>query len=284
MDYRSREIDDRRPLVAGVIGWPIAHSQSHVIHNFWMHCLGLDGHYVRLPVAPKNIGSALNALPLLGFRGVNLTLPYKEAGARLVGSIEPSAVSLGAINCVRIDADGALYGMNTDIEGFLEPLAGQVLKGSSVVVLGAGGAARAVVAALKQKEIGPITIVNRSLSRGKELLEHFDMEGVVAPWKFADRAIGEAEIVVNASSLGMQGQPELPLTLDHLRSDSLVYDIVYTPLETRLLSQARARGCRVIDGMSMLIGQAARAFTVFYGKSPPRDREIEQQLRTLLTK
>ena len=263
------------PPVAGVIGWPIAHSKSPIIHRFWLDRLGLDGDFSRLPVAPERLGDAIRALPALGLRGVNVTVPHKEAVIAHLDHIEPDAQTIGAVNMVVVE-QGALVGGNTDAAGFAAPLADLPLDGAHVVVVGAGGAARAVLATLKARSVGHVTLLNRSVERAKALLRDFALQGTVAG---LDAPVPPASLLVNASSLGMVGQPPLHLDLAAQPADAVVYDLVYVPLETELLARARARGLPTIDGLAMLIGQAAVAFERFFGAEPPREHDAELRAR-----
>lgn len=266
------------PPVAGVIGWPIAHSKSPIIHRFWLEKLGLDGDYSRLPVAPDRLGDAIRALPALGFRGVNVTVPHKEAVIAHLDRLEPEAQAIGAINMVVVE-QGVLVGGNTDAAGFAAPLASLPLDGAQVVVVGAGGAARAVLATLRARSVGHVTMLNRSLERAEALLRDLALNGTAAG---LDAPLPPASLLVNASSLGMVGQPPLQLDLTPLASDAVVYDLVYAPLETELLGRARASGLATIDGLEMLVGQAAVAFERFFGVAPPREHDAE--LRARLTR
>ena len=260
---------------AGVIGWPIAYSKSPIIHRFWLQALGLDGDYSRFAVRPDQVGRALKALPALGFAGVNVTVPHKLAVMAHLDRIEPDAQAIGAVNTVVVE-DGRLVGTNTDMAGFLEPLHGLPLGKAAVV--GAGGAARAILLGLQRHGVRHVTLMNRSVDRAAELLCSLGVTGHAVS---LETPLPPVDLLVNASSLGMKGQPPLRLDLSALPNDGIVYDIVYAPLETELLRAARTRGLRAIDGLEMLIGQAAIAFERFFGAAPPRGRDAE--LKALLT-
>ena len=260
---------------AGVIGWPIAHSKSPLIHRFWLQALGLDGDYSRFAVAPDGLGAAIRALPALGISGVNVTVPHKIAVMAHLDAVEPVAAAIGAVNTVVVEG-GRLIGTNTDMAGFLEPLQGGPAPERAVVV-GAGGAARAVLLGLKQWGVAEIVVMNRSVERAAALLAELGVAGQAIG---LDRPVPQAALLVNASSLGMKGEPPLRLDLAPLAAGATVYDIVYAPLKTELLAEAEARGMRCIDGLNMLIGQAAVAFERFFGAAPPRARDAE--LRGLL--
>ena len=265
------------PPSAGVIGWPVAHSKSPTIHRFWLGKLGLDGDYSRFPVQPENLGTAIRALPALGLRGVNVTIPHKVAVMAHLDRIDAAAAAVGAVNTVHVTADG-LVGYNTDVAGIAGPIAHLALAGRPVVILGAGGAARAALAVARQLD-GPVTLVNRSADRATALLAEMQVAGTVqAPGV----ALPAAALLINATSLGMTGQPPLDIDLTPLAADACVFDCVYAPLDTPLLQAARARGLTTIDGLSMLIGQAAAAFELFYGAPAPR--QFDDALRALLVK
>lgn len=275
------------PLLAGLIGWPVAQSKSPVIHEFWLRELGLDGHYVRLPVRPGEVARAFRGMVALGFAGIQATMPHKRACYDLVDHHTPAARALGAVNTVIVEDDGSLTGENTDLPGFVEPIADLDLAGEQVTVLGAGGAAAAVIAGLVGLGARRIAVVNRSSEGTARLLGDMaetlsGCEVVEAGWDRADALAADSRLVANATSLGMEGMPPLPLSVTDLRSDAIVYDIITHPHETPLLKAASARGLRVHDGLEMLVGQAREAFRRFYGAEPPKDRDAD--LRALLTR
>jgi len=261
---------------AGVIGWPIAHSKSPLIHRFWLQALGIDGDYARFLVRPEDIGAAVRALPALGLAGVNVTVPHKLAVMEHLDVVDAVARAIGAVNTVVCEG-GRLLGTNTDMSGFLEPLTPAPV--GHAVVVGAGGAARAVLLGLKSLGVEHVTLMNRSVERASALLDALEVPGHAVGLKMP---LPPAELVVNASSLGMVGQPPLDLDLRSLPVGATVYDIVYAPLETRLLAAARAGGFRCIDGLEMLVGQAAVAFALFFGVKPPR--ALDSELRALLVR
>ena len=267
------------PPSAGVIGWPVGHSKSPLIHRFWLAKLGLDGDYGRFPVHPDSLGTAIRALPPLGLRGVNVTVPHKVAVMAYLDRVDPVAERIGAVNTV-ITGDGTLTGFNTDAAGFLDPLGALVQGFQTVVVIGAGGAARAVIAAVSDAGVKDIIVVNRSAGKAVALMDEFSALGcteILHP----GLCVTPCDLLVNATSLGMAGQPPLDIVLDDLDPSTIVYDIVYSPLETPLLAAARAHGMRTIDGLQMLVGQAAAAFELFFGQPAPRQHDAE--LRALLT-
>lgn len=261
-----------RARLAGVMGWPVAHSRSPALHGFWLDQHRIDGAYMPLAVQPENLRRALQALPLLGFAGCNLTIPHKEAALEIVDEIDSSAHRTGAVNTITIDKRGRLRGSNSDGFGFLEALrAGapgwQASKGPAVV-LGAGGAARAVVATLIEADAPEIRLVNRTPARGAALAQ--SLRGPVRgiSWENRAGALAGASLLVNATSLGMEGQPALDLPLDQLPPDAVVNDIVYVPLDTPLLAAARARGNVAVDGLDMLLHQARPGFAAWFGILP----------------
>lgn len=264
---------------AEVIGDPIAHSKSPLIHGFWLNALGMDAEYRKTQVMAEGLPAYFaQAAADPAWRGCNITIPHKETALDHIEDRGGVRESIGAINLVLRDGD-ALIGTNTDAGGFFAPLADLDLADVPVVVIGAGGAARAVLFALSRIGVGPVTLINRSTLKGAGLLVHFGLRGdVVTPGAPLPE---DAGLVVNASPLGMVGQPPLDIDLSPLPQDAVVYDIVYAPIDTPLLVQARARGLETVDGLEMLIGQAAIAFELLFGAAPPRERDAE--LRALLT-
>lgn len=263
---------------AEVIGDPIAQSKSPLIHNFWLEALELPGDYRRQHVTAEGLADYVadrRADP--DWRGCNVTMPHKAAIMDLVDDPGDIRGTIGAMNSIVRQRDGTLIGTNTDAAGFYAPLAETDLEGAPVIVVGAGGAARAVLFALARAKVGPVTILNRSPLKAMGLLATFGLKGDVLA---LDAALPPAALLVNASSLGMAGQPPLDLDLSGLPDDAIVYDLVYSPLETRLLKAAAARGLSTVDGLDMLIGQAALAFELFFGAPPPEGRDDE--LRALL--
>ncbi len=261
--------------VAGVIGWPIGHSRSPRLHGHWLARYGIDGAYVPLAVPPGRLAAALDGLRALGFRGANVTVPHKEEAMRLCTRLTPRAEAIGAANTLIVTEDG-LLGDNSDGFGFLanlqESLAGWTAKGKRCLVLGAGGASRAVVWSLVDAGASTVVILNRSRSRAVSLAEA--MGGTIRPWEERSEALAEADLLVNTTSLGMQGQTPLSIDLSTLPADAVVTDLVYTPLETELLAAARARGNRVVDGLGMLLHQARPGFSAWFGVEPTVDDEL----------
>lgn len=270
---------DKRIPLAGVIGHPIAHSRSPALHGYWLKTYGLPGHYVPMDVAPADLETVLRSLPKAGFVGANVTVPHKEAALRLADHVSDRASVIGAANTLVFRADGSIHADNTDGYGFMQNLrAGApdwVPQDGPAVVFGAGGAARAVLQALAEAGVPEILLTNRTRSRADHLKEEFGQRISVVDWVQAGNVIENAELVVNTTSLGMQGQPELRVPLDGLQPGTVVTDLVYTPLKTRLLEQAEAAGCTVVDGLGMLLHQAVPGFERWFGLRP----EVTEETR-----
>ena len=264
---------------AQVIGAPIAQSKSPLIHRFWLDRLAIEGSYNAVQVTSAELADHLAQVrhdP--AWRGCNVTIPHKIAVMDLVDDPGDVRASIGAMNTIFRAEDGSIAGTNTDAAGFVSPIADVDLSGQPVAVIGSGGAARAILFALAQIGAGPVTLIARNPLKGAALLSHFRLKGDVKP---LTAPLPPVALLVNASPLGMIGQPPLEIDLDPLPDQALVYDIVYAPLETPLLQQAAARGLETIDGLDMLIGQAALAFELFFGTAPPR--EDDDAVRALLT-
>jgi shikimate dehydrogenase len=271
------------PLLAGVVGRPIGHSRSPRLHRHWLARHGLSGDYVALEVAPEDLGQVLRALPLMGFRGVNVTIPHKEAALALADEATDLAHAVGAANTLTF-RDGRIHADNTDVEGFVEALRGGApgwdpARGPATV-LGAGGAARAVVAGLLAAGVPRLLLANRSRERAEALARDLDVlaEGriEVRDWVEAGNLVEEAATLVNATSLGLRGGPALRVPLDGLHAGQVVADIVYDPLETPLLAAARAAGARAVDGLGMLLHQAVPAFERWFGVRPVVDEDLRR--------
>ena len=254
------------------MGWPVAHSRSPLIHGHWIAERGLRGAYVQLPVRPEDLTDALRSLPKLGFAGCNLTIPHKVAALSIVDRVEPLAQRIGAVNTVVVEADGSLTGRNTDAYGFLQSLheaqpAWRAEAGPAVVV-GAGGAARAVVAALLDAGVPEIRLCNRSIDKAQALASDFGAQVQVLAWDQRSQALADIALLVNTTNQGMHGQSALDLALDGLAPQAVVCDIVYVPRLTPLLAEAVARGNPVVYGLGMLIHQARPAFEAWFGVLP----------------
>ena len=258
--------------LAGVMGWPVAHSRSPTLHNHWITQYGLRGAYVLLPVQPEKIEQALRALPVLGFAGCNLTIPHKVAAMAIVDHLEPLAQRIGAANTIVVGADGALTGRNTDAYGFIQSLRdaqpGWRADAGPACVVGAGGAARAVMAGLLDEGASEIRLSNRSDAKAMDMAQEFGPRVRAVPWAERHAALEGVALLVNTTNQGMHGQEALDLRLDVLPATALVSDIVYVPLETPLLVAAKARGNATVNGLGMLLNQARPAFEAWFGPLP----------------
>lgn len=266
---------------ACVIGHPVAHSRSPLIHKHWLAELKIEGDYIRQDVPPEQIAAFLKNFASSGFAGANVTVPYKEAAFRALKHPDPVAAYLKAANTLWLE-NGELLGMNTDVYGFLAHLDESVpdwnRNARTAVVLGAGGAARAIVYALMERGLERIHVVNRTPERAEAIAADFGSKVAAASWPSLPTKLRDASLVVNATSLGMTGQPPLGVDLKPLREDSIVYDIVYVPLETPLLAAARARRLLAVDGLGMLLHQAVPGFEKWFGVRP----RVSHALRAVL--
>jgi len=279
-----------RTRLAGIMGWPVTHSRSPALHNFWIDEHGIDGVYVPLPVPPEHLAQALRALPALGFRGFNLTLPHKQAALAIVDRVDPLARRIGAMNTVVVAVDGSLEGSNTDVFGFRENLRERApdwkASAGPAIILGAGGAARAIVAALIEMKVEEIRIVNRTRARVERVADDLASPTTritIHPWSERDTVQREAGILVNTTSLGMTGEPALDIDLSQLPPSAVVADIVYVPLETPLLAAARQRGHLTVDGLGMLLHQGRPGFEAWFGSPVRVTREQRAAVLTTLT-
>jgi len=261
--------------LAAVIGDPIGHSRSPRLHGHWLARHGIAGQYVPLHVRPDDLAQALSLLPRLGFVGVNVTLPHKEAVLSLASRVTPLAARIGSANTLTFGTDG-FEADNTDAHGFTWNILDAVPDWTprTVAMIGAGGASRAVVVALQDRGASEIRITNRSPDRAQQLAAEFGLTAV--PWSERDQMLAGCDTLVNATSQGMTGQPALDLPLDALPRSALVTDLIYTPLETPLLAMARARGNSVVDGLGMLLHQAAPGFERWFGQRPCVDAALRQ--------
>ena len=266
-----------------VIGWPIKHSRSPLIHNYWITQFGIDGHYDRTAVPPENLQDFLDAMAKNGLAGCNVTVPHKEAVFEQVKVADDFTGRLGAVNTVYLN-DGVLTGTNTDGIGFLQNLKtgspGWDPKEGPATVLGAGGAARAVLAMLSDAGVPEIRVTNRTPERAAHLSAQFAPHCIPVPWEHRSVALEDCALLVNTTSLGMTGSPPLDLDLDQLPISATVNDIVYAPLKTVLLARAEARGNSVVDGLGMLLHQAVPGFALWFGRTP----EVTPQLRELVVR
>jgi shikimate dehydrogenase len=278
-----------RTRLAGIMGWPIGHSRSPALHNFWLAEHGIDGVYVPMAVRPERLGEALRALPVLGFRGCNLTIPHKQMALSIIDRVEPVARRIGAVNTVVVAADGSLEGSNTDAYGFRENLreyvSGWEPTAGAAVVLGAGGAARAVVAALIEDGAAEIRVVNRTIGRAESVARDLAVPGIriaAYPWNMRAEVLEGAGVLVNTTSLGMTGEPGLEIDLALLPRAAVVADIVYVPLDTNLLVAARQRGHRTVDGLGMLLHQGRPGFEAWFETPVRVTRELRAAVLTTL--
>ena len=271
-----------RFLLAGLMGDPVMHSRSPRLHNYWLAQHGLAGAYLPLAVKAPGLRAALRALPALGFSGCNLTIPHKEAALAIVDRVDPLARRIGAMNCVVVAADGSLTGQNHDAFGFIESVReaqpGWRADAGPIVVIGAGGGARAVLVGLIDQGANEIRLINRTRARGEALQR--DLDGPITPLAWSDRAaaLEGAAMLVNTTSQGMMGEPPLDLALDRLPARALVSDIIYIPRETPLLAAARQRGNPTVNGLGMLLHQARPAFHAWFGVMP----QVTPELRALI--
>lgn len=271
-----------RSRLAGVLGWPVGHSRSPRLHNHWLERYGIDGAYVPLPVRPESFASAVTALADLGFLGANVTVPHKEAALRVCDEVTSSARRIGAVNTLFFHNERIL-GDNTDAYGFIQNLFEGCPKWKATsgpaVVLGAGGAARALCVALMDAGAPEILIANRTRTRAEKLADSLSQDSGgerlrIVEWGHWSDMLSGANLLVNATSLGMSGQPPLDIDLSALPGTALVNDIVYAPLETDLLLRARERGNWVVDGLGMLLHQAVPGFTGWFEQTPEVDEEL----------
>ena len=265
--------------VDGVCGWPVAHSLSPRLHDYWLRHHGVDGAYVPFAVRPEDLAQALAALPALGIAGVNLTVPHKEAALACVDRLSEAAASIGAVNTIVVDPRGHLVGDNTDAFGFYHNLTASVLwwraERHPSVVIGAGGAARAVAHALVTAGAPAVRLVNRTRARAERLAAALGPRVEAVAWEDGARTLADAGLLVNATSLGMKGQPPLVLDLSPMPQTAVVSDLVYAPLITPLLARARDRGHPIVDGLGMLLHQARPGFAAWFGIEP----EVTDELR-----
>ena len=271
-----------RFLLAGVMGWPVMHSRSPKLHNYWFEKYGLAGTYVPLAIKPEGLKTALRALPGLMFSGCNLTIPHKQAAMAIVDEVDAVARKIGAISCVVVRGDGTLFGTNNDCYGFIQNLVQEFpdwrADAGPAVVIGAGGGARAVVYGLAERGAREIRLVNRTFDHARKLSTEIGGPIAVLPWQERHMALSGASLLVNTTSQGMIGNPALDLNLAKLPPTAIVADIVYIPRETPLIGVARARGHRTINGLGMLLHQGRPAWKAWFGIEP----EVTPELHALL--
>lgn len=270
--------------LAGVIGHPIAHSRSPQLHGHWLQANAIKGHYIPMDIAPDDLEGALRTMPSLGFVGINVTLPHKEAALALADKVTDRAKAIGAANTLTFDPDGAIHADNTDGYGFIHNLKQNAPEWQPTTgpafVIGAGGAARAVIVSLLEIDVPDIRLSNRTPERAQQLRTEFGDKVTVVDWADAGEAFGGAKTVVNTTSLGMVGKPAMNLPLQGFTKDMVVNDLVYTPLETEFLKAAKQAGARAVDGLGMLLHQGVPGFERWFGYSP----EVTEELRAAVLK
>jgi shikimate dehydrogenase len=258
--------------IAGVMGWPVAHSLSPRLHGFWLDHHGVDGAYIPIPVSPDDIDTVIKTLPKLGFRGANVTVPHKIAAFNAADQLSPAAQAIGAVNTLVCREDGSIFGDNTDGYGFIANLKAGAptwnASASPALVLGAGGAARAVVWSLLDAGVPKVTLTNRTQEKAEIIANDMSGDVTVIPWKEREDAVQGAGLIVNTTTLGMTGKPALELNITNAAATPVVTDIVYVPLQTPLLRDAAAVGCQVVDGLGMLLHQAVPGFEAWFGVRP----------------
>jgi shikimate dehydrogenase len=273
-------MDNRKFTLAGVMGMPITQSRSPILHNYWIAKHGLRGAYGHFPVEPQNLAAAIRGLSALGLAGCNVTQPHKVEALKLMDVVDPLAQRMGAINCVVVQPDGSLHGFNHDGYGYIQSLKDANpnwrADAGPIVVLGAGGASRAVVLSLIDQGATEIRLVNRTLDKAQALAAGYEHIVKVIPWTERNSAMDGCALLVNTTNQGMYGQPPLDVTLDALPQTAMVSDAIYIPLETPLLEAARLRGNKTANGLGMLLNQARPAFKSWFGVMPEITDELKQ--------
>jgi shikimate dehydrogenase len=267
--------DHQKIPLAGVIGSPVAHSKSPRLHAHWLKTLGIRGFYIPMDIGQADLREVLKALPKAGFVGCNVTIPHKESVLALADIVTDRAALIGAANTLIFRKDGRVHADNTDGYGFIANLRQNAAgwdPARGAAVIGAGGAARAVIASLLEVGVPEIRLANRTRARAEALRAEFGAKVIVQDWVQAGNMLDGAATVVNASSLGMEGKPDFRVPLDALSPKAVVTDLVYTPLRTRFLDEAAALGCKTVDGLGMLLHQAAPAFERWFGVRPDVDQ------------
>ena len=266
------KIEKEKIIKAGVMGWPISHTLSPRLHSYWLNQYGINGSYDALEIEPDYCKRFISDLPKNGFAGVNVTLPYKEIAAKVVHVLDDNALRLGAVNTIVVGSNGILYGSNTDGFGFMENLISNAPKWSPMdgpaVVLGAGGAAKAVVASLLDSGVVEVRLINRTFKKAEALVEKIGGSVNVVKWDNRSKALSNAGLLVNTTTLGMIGSPKLDINLKALPVSAVVNDIVYAPVITPLLEQAKHRSNYIVGGIGMLLHQARPGFQKWFGQKP----------------
>jgi shikimate dehydrogenase len=273
--------------MAGVLGWPVMHSRSPLMHNYWMEQQGLAGTYVFLEIKPGTLAPALRALHPLGFSGCNLTIPHKLDAMTIVDEVDDVAKKIGAISCVVVREDGSLFGTNHDWLGFLgnvkQQQPGWRADEGPIAVIGAGGGGRAVVYALLQEGATEIRLINRTRAKAELIAEQFGGPITVLPWEDRHDALEGVAMAVNVTSQGMVGEAALDLRLDRLSESALAADIIYTPLESPFLAACRQLGNRTVNGLGMLLHQGIPAWKMWFGVEPTVTAELRELMERSIT-
>lgn len=275
----SEIAENKPPLLAGVVGFPIGQSRSPLMHRYWLKRYGINGYYIPMSLPASDFVAGVRSLPRLGFKGINITLPHKVSMLGLADSVTDRAALIGAVNTITFKADGSIRGDNTDGYGFIQNLRQNAPawdpRSGPALVLGAGGAARAVISALLGEGVTELRLANRTKQRAALLADQFGAKVQVVDWNRTSDAVDGAMTIVNTTSLGMQGQPELNISLSAAPKGATVSDIVYTPLMTPFLEQAAALGLTVVDGLGMLLHQGVPGFELWFDQWP----EVDDGLR-----
>lgn len=266
---------------ACIVGWPVAHSRSPLIHETWLREFGIDGAYVKEAVAPEAAASFLKNLADRGYAGCNVTVPHKEVAFQTADITDAAAQAVGAANTLWLE-DGKLHATNTDTYGFMAYLNAKAETWKNnpgpAVVLGAGGASRAILFGLLEQSPKDVYLLNRTAERAEELRKHFGARVTVIDWAERNDAVKDAGVIVNTTSLGMTGKPALDIDISGAPSECVVADIVYTPLETGLLKAAKAKGLTAVDGLGMLLHQAVPGFEKWFGRRPAVSDALYQKI------
>ncbi len=266
--------------IAGVIGWPVGHSKSPRLHGYWLEKYQVDGTYIPLPVEPDHFAKAIHGMQAMGFKGANVTVPHKETALKIADEVSGRAKKIGAANTLVFKEDGTIFADNTDGYGFYQNLICGApdwqADAGPAVVLGAGGAARAVLIALAEAGVPEIRLTNRTKERADNLAAELEAPITVVDWHDREQALCGANLLTNTTTLGMSGQALLEIDLFDLPKTALVNDIVYAPLMTNLLEKAHVHGCSVVDGLGMLLHQARPGFEAWFGVDPVVDEALRQ--------
>ena len=269
-------------LLAGVMGWPVMHSRSPLLHNYWFEKYQLAGRYVPLAIEPDELAAALRALHPLGFAGCNLTIPHKQAAMAIVDEVDAVAAKIGAISCVTVRRDGSLAGSNNDCYGFIHNLKQEQpawrANTGPIAVIGGGGGSRAVCYALAQEGAREIRLINRTFERAQRMADEFGAPVTAVKWEQREDALADVAMVVNTTNQGMQGEPALDLNLTRMPGSALAADLIYIPRETQFLAAARSRGNSTVNGLGMLLHQGRPAWQAWFSIEP----EVTPELRALI--